>query len=88
MTETHARTGPEAISWIIQNPHHEGYIRNLKNGSSALVLVGDGQSLVIPKGMTVDLIRPSNFEKTGRMFEPTKEGWFELAKSRLAPDGY
>lgn len=81
MTETIARDDADALSWIVRNAHHEGYIRGPMNEPTALVLCGVEDRLVIPQGMTEGLFLPSNYAITARLFEPTLEGWKLLARS-------
>lgn len=73
INEVKATSAIEALRWIVENEHHEGYARPEVN-PKGLVLVGNNQQLFIPKGMTADLLEPSDFSVTKRMFEPSAAG--------------
>lgn len=81
MSEVVAKTAVQALRWIVENEHHEGFVRGPHDAAMALVLVGAAHRLVIPSGMTQGLMQPADFDATRRMFEPTLAGRELLAAS-------
>lgn len=78
--EVKALSAIDALRWIVTNEHHEAYARPEIN-PKGLVLVGRRQRLFIPRGMTMDLMQPSNFDETQRLFEPSEAGLIVLQQS-------
>lgn len=81
MSEVIATSASQALRWIVENAHHEGFLRGPRGAPTALVLEGDAGRLVIPTGMTDGLLQAADFDATGRMFEPTVAGHQLLATS-------
>jgi hypothetical protein len=63
-------TAAEVVQWLLDNEHHYGAAVG-----GGLYLRGAKASITIPPEVGVlDVYRPSHFDVTKRMFEPTEAG--------------
>lgn len=70
----YAKTVGEALRWIRDNEHFEGYLA-VRNGRDGLVLKNNSHDCFIPKGLVPnEAMQQSDYNKTKRMFEPTEIG--------------
>ena len=68
------KTAAEALKWIRDNEHFEGYHATRKE-TEGLVLRNDEKDCFIPRGMLPEgAMQPSDYDATKRMFEPTEIG--------------
>lgn len=74
MDRTVAKTPQEALRWIVDHEHHLGSKISLKRVGEGLLLAGANKQLFIRAGLVADLMQPSDFQATRRMFEPNEAG--------------
>lgn len=68
-----ARTPGQVARWLRDNEHHSGAASG--DGGGGLRLSGKTAALIIPAELCAGgWFRASNFDRTGRMFEPTEAG--------------
>lgn len=68
------KSAAEALKWIVNNEHYEGYVTS-RNDQEGLILRNDSADCFILKGLLpVDAMKPSDYDVTKRMFEPTEAG--------------
>lgn len=84
------KTAKQALKWIVENEHFEGYHakRKVPKGAETdgLVLRNDEKDMFIPRGLIpMDAMKPSNWDETKRMFEPTEVGHSILNGTYVAP---
>lgn len=71
----------EALHWIDTEPHHNGWAYGPHDNPEGMGLSGLTKRILIPSGLIPEnYIRPSNFSKTGRLFELTDAGRAALAE--------
>ena len=71
MKETIAKSAEEYAEWCRRHQHHNGYWTGVGTPQEALVLEGKHSSIRIPKAVhRPGAIVPSDYAKTGRMFDP------------------
>ena len=74
MDRTVAKTPQEALRWIVDHEHHLGSKTSLKRIGDGLLLCGEHRQLFIRSGLVADLMQPSDFQTTRRMYEPNEAG--------------
>ncbi|TDH35741.1 hypothetical protein E2A64_10425 [Pseudohoeflea suaedae] len=74
MTQTKAKTMKQALEWIVDHEHHEGWWGFGHGTERCLTLAGNEHSLVIPESVH----EPGLFEPCwplgGRMYRPSAAG--------------
>lgn len=82
MKSFYPKTAAEALNWIVENEHFEGYHAK-RNETDGLVLRNDEKDCFIPRGLLPeDAMKPSDYASTKRMFEPTEDGLALIASSQ------
>lgn len=80
-----AKTPREVVLWIVANDFHEGWISH-RGGERGLALRGDECEMFIPNSVpTVGLFKPSDFDLTRKMYEPSLAGVALLASGTDRP---
>lgn len=74
MESFYPKTAAEALKWIVDNEHFEGYHAKRRN-AEGLVLRNDEKDCFIPRGLLPEsAMKPSDYDVTKRIFEPSEAG--------------
>jgi len=82
MKTFYPKTAAEALVWVRDHEHFEGY-HSTRKAVQGLVLANDDEDCFIPFGLlSEEAMKPSDYSVTKRMFEPTEAGVKIIENSR------